>query len=131
LRTYGVASTENLYTVGTVTLRTVGLSDGDHEGYLIFCKNKICKGDKGKTRIYYKFKIHRDPLNGVSKIHSFEVTKQDKKGHSDKFHLQMLWLKNTFRFPLRIDDITCEDRELSLTFGESKNFDELNEDKYC
>lgn len=106
LDTHGVASYENHYTVGKITLKTLGLVDGDHSGYIIFCKDKVCEGDKGKTRIYYQFKVHKDPLNGVSKIHSFEVSEKNTKSKDDKVHIQLLWIKNTFNFPLRIDDVT-------------------------
>jgi len=45
-------------------------------------------------------------LNAKTKMHSFEVdsTNQDNKGRSTS--IQLLWLKNTFNAPVKIEDIT-------------------------
>lgn len=105
IRTHGVSNLDNNFLIGTITLKTQGLQDGNHEGYIIFCKDKVCRNDKGKSRLYYKFTVHKDPLNGVSKMHSFEITPQITR-KKKSIQIQMLWLKNTFNYPLKIDDVT-------------------------
>ena len=131
IKTYGVANPENAYLVGTITLKTQDLKEGDHSGYIIFCKDKMCTNDVGKTRLHYRFTIHKDPLNGKSKMHSFEITSKNTKNKRKSYHIQLLWLKNTFHFPVKIDDITCDDKELSLTYMVSKKFDDLSEENHC
>jgi hypothetical protein len=37
----GMAVRDNKLLVGTVTLKTQGLKDGDYEGYILFCKDKV------------------------------------------------------------------------------------------
>lgn len=104
--THGIASPNNAYLLGTVTLKTHGLSEGDYNGYIIFCKDKVCNKDEGKSKIYYRFAIAKDPLNAKSKMHSFEIGAKQATVVKRSYQIQLLWLKNTFSEMLRIDDIT-------------------------
>lgn len=127
----GMVVRENNFLVGTVTLKTQGLKEGDYEGYLLFCKDKVWSHNQGKTRLFYSFSIHNDPLNAKSKMHSFEITSNNLKNKKKSFQIQLLWLKNTFHYPIKIDDMTCEDKEMSLTYMVTKKFEDISEDQQC
>jgi hypothetical protein len=111
----GLVTSENHYNVGSVVLKTHGLKEGDYHGYLLFCKDSVCAKDVGKTRLPFKFTVHKDPFSAKSKMHSFEITpKSTSKKKS--YQITLLWLKNTFDKQVKIEDITCDDKELSLTY---------------
>jgi hypothetical protein len=64
-------------------------------------------------------------------MHSFEITSNNLKNKKKSFQIQLLWLKNTFNYPVKIDDMTCEDKEMSLTYMVSKKFEDIPEDQQC
>lgn len=128
---HGVATPENAFLLGTVVLKTHSLRDGDYSGHIIFCKDKVCSNDEGKSRIYYRFTIAKDPLNAKSKMHSFEVAPKNLNNKKKSFQIQLLWLKNTFHYPIKIDDITVHDKELSLTYMVSKKVEDIDQELLC
>lgn len=130
-QTQGVALPDNTFLVGKVLLKTNGLKEGDYKGHIVFCKDKVCTNNEGKSRIFYRFTVAKDPLNAKSKMHSFEISPKNIKKKRKTFQIQLLWLKNTFHYPIKIDDITTNDRELSLTFMVSKNLEDVPEDLHC
>lgn len=130
VRNYGVAFENTTYTVGTVSLKTTGLSEGEHNGYIIFCRDKVCSRDEGKSRLPYRFTIVSDPLSAKSKMHSFEVNKKKSK-ESKSTQIQMLYMRNTFNNPVKIEDISCDEKELSLTYTEFIKSENTKEEQKC
>ena len=119
----------NSIVVGTVSLKTQGLQVGEYSGKIVLCTDKICKNDVGKTRLYYTFVIAKDPLNSKLKMHSFEIDTKHGQRDSPTSPIQSLWLKNTFSHPVRIEDVTCHDEEMSIQVLASKNLKDTKSDQ--
>ena len=120
---------ERSIVVGTVTLKTQGLQNGEYNGKIVFCTDRICKNDVGKTRIFYTFVIDKDPLNSKLKMHSFEIDTKHGKRNSPTSLIQSLWLKNTFSYPVKIENVTCNDKEMSIQVLVSKDIKDTKSDQ--
>lgn len=63
----GEVRLEDTYMVGSVTLKTQGLKEGNYTGVIVFkCKGPSCLGD-GITQLEYRFMIMNDPMDAKSR----------------------------------------------------------------
>ena len=127
---YGYVPPNNSYLIGQIILNTQGLNDGNYTGHILFWRDKHCSQLGGSSRIVFRFIVAKDPLNAKTKMHSFEINQKYSDAKKRAPQNQILWLKNTFPIstPLRIDDITWDDKELSLIYLVKKKLEELHED---